>query len=252
MARDVAVPVIEDRPKSLPRSVFRRVVGFPVTLAFAVGVAVVIRALLFQMFYIPSASMVPTLTAGDRVVVNRLSYRFHDPDVGDVVVFRDPYQLDCDGRGCGEPFVKRTWLWFAELVGLPRPEDEDFIKRIVGLPGQTIAMKAGAVYVCTGCNDPRTDESNKLPMSEEIRFETLTKKDPKTLKDVKERVQTEGPVNDFDVQEPTVIAPDHYYVLGDNRSGSQDSRVFKTIPRDRVVGRAALVLWPPNRFDSSL
>jgi signal peptidase I len=151
----------------------------------ALVVALVIKATLIQAFYIPSESMVPTLHVGDRVLVNKLSYRVHDVNRGDIVVFERP-------EGESDPRIK------------------DLIKRVIGLPGETIEARDGRVLI----NDSFLNEPY-LPEG------TTTANLPRQL-----------------------VPPDHYFVMGDNRSNSRDSRVFRAIPEDLLVGRAFIRVWP--------
>jgi signal peptidase I len=98
--QDVYAPASAEGPKlKRGRGVFRFLKELPVLIAIALGIALLIKAFLIQAFYIPSASMEPTLDIGDRVLVNKLSYRLGDPRRGDVIVFRDPYPDPCDADG---------------------------------------------------------------------------------------------------------------------------------------------------------
>jgi signal peptidase I len=156
----------------------------------AVGIAIVVRAFLFEPFYIPSESMVPTLEVGDRVLVNRLSYRLHDVNRGDIVVFEAPPE-------------ERT------------PEIRDFVKRVIGLPGDTIEVRENdGVYI----NGQRLEEPYLRPGT---------------------------PLKDFG---PVTVGPDMLFVMGDNRGESKDSREFGAIPESSVVGRVFIRYFPLGRF----
>jgi signal peptidase I len=156
-----------------------------VLVAASLAVALVVRGFLIQAFYIPSESMVPTLHIGDRVLVNKMSYDLHDVHRGDIVVFERP-------SGETDPRIK------------------DLIKRVIGLPGETIEAREGRVLV----ND-RVLAEPYLPSG------TTTTNIPRQL-----------------------IRPNHVFVMGDNRSNSRDSRVFGQIPDDIIVGRAFIRVWP--------
>ncbi len=138
--------------------------------------------------------MVPTLEIGDRVLVNKLSYRAHDINRGDVVVFTRPPGLPA---GPGEP--------------------EDLIKRVIGVPGDTLQAKEGSMYV----NGKLLDEPY-LP---------------------------EG-TSTVNLDKPVTIQDGQAWVMGDNRNNSQDSRVFGPIEAETVIGRAFTIMWPPGRIGS--
>lgn len=172
------------------RSSVRGVVEWLVVLGSAVVVALLLRAFLFQAFYIPSASMEETLLINDRVLVNKLSYRLHDINRGDVVVFHRP---DADAG-----------------------EFRDLIKRVIGLPGETIEATDNTIYI-----------------NGQVLIEPYL---------------TPGEViADFDSVE---IPEGELFMMGDNRDNSGDSRVFGTVAIDRVVGRAFFLFWPLDRVGS--
>jgi signal peptidase I len=237
LSQEVITPTTEEsEPKR--NSALRFLKELPVLIALALGIALLIKAFLVQAFFIPSASMEPTLTRGDRVLVNKLSYRFGEPDRGDVIVFRDPYPNPCEGEDahtpdCNRSVPRRALNWFAEVFGLPTGDTRDFIKRIVALPGETIAMDDGDVYVCDepGCvpidsdGEPKDGDLIDFPHSRD-----------------------EGPQKDDADLAAFVVPDDEYYVLGDNRANSSDSRSFRGIGRDEIVGKAFVVVWPPTRF----
>ena len=158
-------------------------------LGGALLIALLIRTFLFQPFYIPTASMYPTLKVNDRVLVNKLSYKIHDVHRGDIVVFTAP-------QGEATTGIK------------------DLIKRVVGLPGETVEGHDGHVYV-----GGRMLQEPYLP---------------------------DGVVtSDFG---PEKVPAASYWMMGDNRSQSRDSRYFGPIPESKVVGRAFVRLWPLSRL----
>ena len=164
----------------------------------ALVVALVVKTFLFQAFYIPSASMEPTLSKGDRVLVNKISYDLHDVHRGDVIVF------ELDEEDVGPDGIK------------------DLIKRVIGLPGDVIETRDGAVYV----NDRAVEEPY-----------------------LEEGTVTGDPENGQNPAIERQTVPDgHVYVLGDNRSNSADSRYPDRgpIPIDTIVGRAFVLVWPPG------
>jgi signal peptidase I len=219
----------------------------PVLIALALGIALLIKAFLVQAFYIPSASMEPTLRQGDRVLVNKLSYRFGKPKRGDVIVFRDPYPNPCDNKSgdgadnpgleapttCNRGIAHKILNWFAEVFGLPTGDTRDFIKRIVALPGETVALQNGDVYVC---DQPkcRPVDSKGQPLDGHLVTFAHT--------------ATKGPQKDDDTVKAFHVPEGQFWVLGDNRANSSDSRVFHSIKRKTIIGKAFVVVWPPNRF----
>ncbi|MDQ1426832.1 MAG: signal peptidase [Acidimicrobiaceae bacterium] len=148
--------------------------------------AIVVKTFLIQAFFIPSGSMEPTLKPGDRVLVNKLSYKLHDVHRGDIVVFkRPPSEAD-------DPTIK------------------DLIKRVIGLPGDRIEGRDGVVYI------------NGQPLKEPyLPPGTTTASLP---------LQT--------------VPAGQYFVMGDNRGNSKDSRFIGTIPKNLIVGRAFVRVWP--------
>jgi signal peptidase I len=183
-----------------------------VLVALAVLLAVVFKTFLVAAFYIPSGSMESTLNISDRVLVEKLSYRFGEVERGDVIVFvhDDP---GFETVGPSNP-VAGFFSSLGQAVGVVPPSERDFIKRVVGLPGDTISCRGGALY--------RNDE--KVP---EPYLDAGT---------------------ETDCEQPTRVPPGQLFVMGDNRSNSQDSRTFGTIERDQVVGRAFVRIWPLNHI----
>jgi len=182
----VTLPEIPAAPteKSKP-SAMRGVIEWVVILVGALIVALVVKTFLLQAFYIPSASMEPTLKVGDRVLVNKLSYDFHNPRRGDIVVFGSP-------------------------PGEDNPEIKDLIKRVIGLPNETVEGRDGRVYI------------NGDPLKEPYLPAGTT-------------------TSSFG---PEKVPKGHLWVMGDNRSNSKDSRFFHTISEELVVGRAFIRVWP--------
>jgi signal peptidase I len=168
---------------------------------------VLVKGFLIQAFYIPSRSMEPTLDVGDRVVVNRLAFRLGDPRPGQVVVFLRPTATDQEPSGGPLSWVRRA---VAQGLGGTPPGSEDLIKRVVGVPGDVLEGRDGALWR----NDRRVGEPYLRPG-------TYTSNFPKVR-----------------------IKPDHYWVMGDNREDSADSRVFGQVDRSVLVGQAVLTVWP--------
>lgn len=154
-----------------------------ITLALALVIFFLIQAAV-QSSVIVYGSMEPNLHPGQRLLINKVIYKLHEPERGDVIVFPNPNN-----------------------------PDEDFIKRIIGLPGETIEIKDGVVYI----NGLRLDEPYI--------------KDPSS--------------HPFSEQK---IAEDNYFVLGDNRNNSTDSRAGWTVPQQDIIGKAWLSTWPPSEW----
>jgi signal peptidase I len=191
------------------RSFFREL---PVLLVVAFVLAVVIKTFVVQAFYIPSPSMEPTLQSGDRVLVNRNAYRFHPPRRGDIIVFSDPHPAAAGHQS----WPSAAWHWITQGFGVSGGRDKDFIKRVIGLPGETVELHHGIVYI------------DGQPLKNEPYLNAI-----KDLRD----------------WGPHRILPDHVFVLGDNRTDSGDSRYgLGDIPYDKVIGRAFILVWPPGRF----
>ena len=167
-------------------------IEWPLLIGAAVVAAILIRTFVLQTFWIPSGSMMNTLVRNDRVVVNKLSYKFHDIHRGDVVVFHKPPNLNVD--------------------------DEDLIKRVVGVAGDTVEAHGGFVY-----RDGKKQTEKYVD------------------KDCGSR-----PTSDFG---PITVPKGDIWVMGDNRCNSSDSRVFGPIKTKLVIGHAFVLIWPISRWD---
>jgi signal peptidase I len=184
-----------------------------VIVAMAIGLALGIQAFLVKPYQIPSPSMEPTLVPGERVLVNRLSYTLGgDPSVGDVVVFHPPTGADGNGRECA---VNRG-VDQACPQGTEEQSDQNFIKRIVAGPGDTLAIEGGHPVV-NGVK--KTDEPY---------------------------IRACGSGDVCNLEEPIEIPPDSYFMMGDNRGSSDDSRYWGPVPKDWIVGKAFFTYWPPK------
>jgi signal peptidase I len=180
----------------------------PGLVLMAFVLALLIKTFLVQAFFIPSGSMEPTLMPNDRVLVLKVPYYFHDPRRGDIIVFEDPDPTKEPDRG----IVGGFFHWMFEGLGVQRPDNEDFIKRVIGLPGETVWAKGGNVFV----------DGKKL----------------------NEPYLTQ-PTADF---QKTHVPEGKLFVMGDNRGNSLDSRFsLGFIPIDKVIGKAEVVIWPPSR-----
>jgi len=170
----------------------RAILDWIVVIAVALLVAFVVRTFVIAHFVVEGESMYSTLDTGDRVFVNKLSYRLHDPNRGDVVVLH-------------------------QITGA---SERDLIKRVIGLPGETVEVRNCNVLIDGRVlNEPYLDP------------EVVTPTDCG---------------GDYSLQGP--IPENHVFVMGDNRGGSQDSRAIGTIDEDDIVGRAFVVFWPQSHW----
>jgi len=178
-----------------------------VLVGTAMLIAFLIKSFVAQAFFIPSGSMIPQLHVGDRVVVSKLAYRLHDPHRGDIVVFDAPNQVTAKDH---EALPGKVLKGILESIGLSTPSTEEYIKRVIGLPGEKVEGRGGRVYV--------------------------------NGRELVEPYLGQGPTTrDF---EPTTLAADELWVMGDNRENSSDSRVFGPIKESTIVGRAFVKVWP--------
>jgi signal peptidase I len=182
-----------------------------VLMLTAFAIALVLKTFFVQAFWIPSPSMAPTLRPGDRILVVKVPYWFGEPHRGDIVVFeRTDRALPTPDRGA----VGEVVHWLGEGLGFQPPDHPDYVKRVIGEPGDVVWARQGRVYV------------NGLAILEPY----LTQPTPPF---------------------PRTEVPDgKLFVMGDNRRRSLDSRSsLGFVPVDDVVGKAFLTIWPIDRFD---
>lgn len=154
------------------------------TVVIAFVLALIITTFIVQGFVIPTGSMETTIMPNDRVFVNKFIYRFTEPERGDIIVFKYP--------------VDPT---------------KDYVKRLIGLPGETIEMRNGVVYI------------NNKPL--------------------KEPYLTQPSTGNYG---PITVEKGHYFMLGDNRDNSEDSRYWGQLPAKNIKGKVFLRFWPLNRI----
>jgi signal peptidase I len=198
-----------------PTTAAGKLVELVVIVAMAVGLALLIQAFVVKPYRIPSGSMEPTLTIGQRVLVDRVTYDFSDPGIGDIVVFNPPQGADSESPSCGVQKPR------AELCPEPADQRSDttFIKRIVAGPGDRLSIRNGHPVV----NGVEAQESFILPCGHES-----------------------GPPCNY--PKAITIPPNDYFMMGDNRSISDDSRFWGPVPRDWIIGEAFFTYWPPDRI----
>jgi signal peptidase I len=173
-----------------------------IVVVVALVAALLLRTFVVQTFFIPSGSMEPTLQIGDRILVDKLSYHLHGVDRGNIVVFRRPADENCGG-----------------------PPVADLVKRVIGLPGETISLSKGHVLI-----DGKLLNETWLPNS----VQGTTFPGPS------------GPT--YNLGKPYVIPANHYFVMGDNRADSCDSRYWGPISRSLIVGKVDVRVWPLTDF----
>jgi len=169
------------------------------------------------VFFIPSSSMVPTLAVDDRIVVEKVSYRFSEPERGDVVVFSGTPRSG-DGADDQRAFGPRVLEALGRFVGVVPPDPSDLVKRVIGLPGDEVAIIDGLLHL------------DGVPYAEDY---------------------LAGPVgSDYG---PVVVPEGTLFFLGDNRRNSADSRGgLGFVARERVIGRAVAIVWPVANASSLL
>jgi len=187
----------------------------PVLLIAAILIAIVVKTFLIQAFFIPSISMSPTLEKGDRILVCRICLHVSDIHRGDVIVFSDPHP----GPGTDRGPVGAVLHWLGEGIGVAQPENEDFIKRVIGLPGDVVELHDGKLFV----NGELVDEPYLNPQI------------------------------DTSPYGPERVPDGMLFVLGDNRAHSGDSRFeppvgVGLVPEDKVIGKAFVIVFPPSRW----
>lgn len=185
----------------------------PVLIVVALGIAILVKTYVVQAFFIPSESMEDTLQVNDRVLVSKFAYRLGDPEYADLVVFVSPLERRAPEAQQGP--VGRFVDGIAEGIGF-KSSEQDFIKRVIATEGQTVQIKDESLYV----------DGEQL--------------DEPYLKD------GQG-MSDFGPTDP--VPQDQVFVMGDNRSNSEDSREFGPIPESSILGRAFVRIWPLGRIE---
>lgn len=200
------------------KSVTSSVIELVVIVATALGLALLIQAFVVKPYRIPSASMLPTLHINQRVLVNRIGTHFSQPHLGDILVFHPPtnYTLGCANQLEGQ---NQDGQDAPQPCGVSRqrPSTETFIKRVVGLPGDRISIRNGHV-IRNG----------------------VAERDPYIVQC--------GGVDLCNFPGTITIPHGDYYMMGDNRPDSEDSRFWGPVPRAWIIGKAFLTYWPPGRL----
>ena len=200
------------------KSVAKSAVELVVTIGIAIGLAILVQAFIVKPYRIPSPSMVPTLDVGQRVLVNRLSTH---PGVGDIVVFHPPHGADGYTPVCGAPGegANPNGSVYAQPCGMPTTQEssQTFIKRVVGVGGDRIEIVNGHVY-----------------------RDGVRENDPYI-----EPCQGSSSCN---FRKAITIPPGYFFMMGDNRPNSDDSRFWGPVPTKWIIGVAFFTYWPPRRI----
>jgi signal peptidase I len=198
------------------KSAVGSVVELVLIIAVALGLALGIQAFIIKPYRIPSGSMLPTIRLGQRVLVDRLGNDFSSPHVGEIIVFHPPKNYDL---GCVDPNEGQAGGPGQRPCGVARTEEsgETFIKRVVGLPGDRIAIKQGHVYR----NGVREKDAYIAPCPDQASC-------------------------NFPIA--ITVPKGDYYMMGDNRGESDDSRFWGPVPRSWIIGDAFFTYWPPDRI----
>ncbi len=198
------------------RSPLHSVIELVLTVAVAVGLAFLIQAFLVKPYRIPSGSMEPTLAIGQRILVNRLSTH---PGIGDIVVFRPPAGATDDIASNGFCANRSQGSGHRQACdqSTTHESSQTFVKRVVGLPGDHLRIIDGHVIR----NGVREQDSYIRPCGDASYCNF-----PKTI----------------------VVPPGEYYMMGDNRGESDDSRFWGPVPQKWIIGEAFFTYWPPDRI----
>ncbi len=180
-------------------------------VAVALGLALGIQKFLIKPYRIPSESMVPTLTVGQRVLVNRIGHSFSKPEIGDVVVFHPPQGAESAQCGVSHPRQEVC------PKAVQRKDDVNFIKRVVAGPGDTIKVIDGQVV------------RNGKPADEPF-------------------IEPCDPGGGCNFPREVTIPAGEYFMMGDNRGSSDDSRFWGPVPDEWIIGGAFATYWPPGRI----
>ena len=201
------------RTKSRQKSSVKSLIELVVTVAVAIAIALLVQAFIVKPYRIPSGSMEPTLAVGQRVLTNRL---VSHPSLGDIVVFHPPAGANPSDPVCGHP---NQGPGHQQPCGKPVPHESTatYIKRVVGLPGDRIAIVNGHV-IRNGVRE----------------------------KDF--YIEACGTAPECNLPRPVVVPPGDYFMMGDNRGDSDDSRFWGPVPAKWVIGVAFFTYWPPDRI----
>ena len=236
-SRPAEAPLTRSRHRRIP-SIWKEI---PILLGIAIVLALLIKTFLVQAFYIPSGSMEQTLHVNDRVLVNKIVYHTRDPHRGEIVVF-DTKGTGFEGQGsdyaaCGKAnaFVDAV-RGVQRFLGVGSCGDNDFIKRVIAVPGDTVQC----------CSPDNRVVVNGKPLTEKYLYED--NHEPFCAAPAGSlRPASLGADCAIDPR-PITVPTGQYWVMGDHRGDSDDSRPNGFVPGDKIVGRAFVRVWPPSRI----
>ncbi len=205
-------PLAGERKPFWQSRALNTIVEISILFIIALVIAIYTQAFVVKAYEIPSESMEPTLMVGDRILVDRATYHLREPRRGEVIVFRFNPNDTANWTQGSNGFTRCLDL-LAEMLNLTHQDSLPFIKRVIGLPGDTVEVrKGGAVYV----NDELLEEDYQVVPG--------------------------GPEGKWEVPPGTVM------VMGDNRPNSNDSRRWGFVPYQAIIGRAVSIWWPLSRW----
>jgi signal peptidase I len=203
------------------KSAMRSIVELVVIVAVALGLALGVQALIIKPYRIPSGSMEPTLIEGQRVLVNRIAMDFSEPHVGGIYVFHPP--AVAEQMECGPTAHMVTPGAAACSAPVPEKASANFIKRIVAGPEDEIYVKEGHVF--------RKAAGTRRFVVEKDSY-----------------IKACGSSPECDFTKPIKIPRGHWFMMGDNRGDSDDSRYWGPVPTGWIIGQAVATYWPPDRI----
>jgi signal peptidase I len=212
----LALPRRRAKRDAPPKSTAEQFVEFLIIVAVAVALAFVIQAFIVKPYRIPSPSMEPTLKVGQRVLVSRIGTHFGNPSIGDIVVFHPPKGADPPQPVCGN-MTEGTVGGAPCGVPTPQRSSQTFIKRVVAGPGDTVQIVGGHAIV--NGKGEKDGYIEPCPSAGACTF-------PKTI----------------------TVPSGEYFMMGDNRGRSDDSRFWGPVPKKWIIGGAFFTYWPPDRI----
>ena len=212
----LALPRRKPKAEKKPKTGAEQFIELVVVVGVAVALAFLIQLILVKPHKIPSGSMEPTLKIGQRVLVNRIGTHFGNPSVGDIVVFHPPKGADSQPAECGNP-AEGTAGGAPCGVSTPERSSQTFIKRVVAGPGDTVKIVGGHAIV----NGKREKDGYIAPCT---------------------------PGSPCTFPKAITVPSGEYFMMGDNRGASDDSRFWGPVPKKWIIGGAIFTYWPPDRI----